>query len=130
MGIMANWLYKQHYANMLWLDSTYPVDSTGAGSERGSCSTDSGVPADVESVSADASVVYSNIKFGPIGSTFSSTGNEDTGNGGGDDDNDDDDDEETAAHYAQCGGSGYSGPTKCASGYTCKKQNDYYSQCL
>jgi len=31
--------------------------------------------------------------------------------------------------YGQCGGSGYSGCTTCASG-TCKYSNDYYSQCL
>ncbi|KAI3318137.1 carbohydrate-binding module family 1 protein [Xylariaceae sp. AK1471] len=35
----------------------------------------------------------------------------------------------TAAQYAQCAGSGYTGCTTCASPYTCKKQNDYYSQC-
>jgi cellulose 1,4-beta-cellobiosidase len=63
-------LWDDHYANMLWLDSTYPTDSTKLGSERGECPTSSGVPADVESASASASVTYSNIKFGPIGSTF------------------------------------------------------------
>ncbi|TFK34996.1 acetyl xylan esterase [Crucibulum laeve] len=36
----------------------------------------------------------------------------------------------TAAHYAQCGGIGYSGPTVCAAPYTCKAANAYYSQCL
>jgi endoglucanase len=36
----------------------------------------------------------------------------------------------TAAHYAQCGGIGYSGPTVCASPYTCTYSNAYYSQCL
>jgi cellulase len=36
----------------------------------------------------------------------------------------------TAQKWGQCGGQGYSGPTTCASGSTCKKQNDYYSQCL
>ncbi|KAF6803958.1 putative endo-1,4-beta-xylanase [Colletotrichum sojae] len=35
----------------------------------------------------------------------------------------------TAARYAQCGGNGYTGPTTCAEGYTCQKQNDWYSQC-
>jgi hypothetical protein len=35
-----------------------------------------------------------------------------------------------AAQWAQCGGIGYSGCTTCASGYTCKSLNDYYSQCL
>ncbi|KAE8365238.1 glycoside hydrolase superfamily [Aspergillus caelatus] len=33
-------------------------------------------------------------------------------------------------HYYQCGGINYSGPTTCESGYTCVKQNPYYSQCL
>ncbi|KAH9899385.1 cellulose-growth-specific protein [Cubamyces lactineus] len=36
----------------------------------------------------------------------------------------------SVAHYGQCGGSGYTGPTTCASPYTCQAQNDYYSQCL
>jgi cellulase len=36
----------------------------------------------------------------------------------------------TAQKYAQCGGQGYSGATACASGSTCTKQNDYYSQCI
>jgi endo-1,4-beta-xylanase len=36
----------------------------------------------------------------------------------------------TAAHWAQCGGVGWTGPTVCTSPYTCQKQNDYYSQCL
>ncbi|KAI0458288.1 glycosyl hydrolase family 61-domain-containing protein [Xylaria acuta] len=35
----------------------------------------------------------------------------------------------TAAQWAQCGGTGYTGCTTCASPLTCKKQNDYYSQC-
>jgi len=34
----------------------------------------------------------------------------------------------TVAAWAQCGGTGFTGCTVCASG-TCKKQNDYYSQC-
>ena len=38
--------------------------------------------------------------------------------------------EPTQTHYGQCGGKDYKGPAKCASPYTCKKQNDYYSQCL
>ncbi|KAI0835228.1 lytic polysaccharide monooxygenase [Hypoxylon sp. FL0890] len=34
----------------------------------------------------------------------------------------------SVAQYGQCGGSGYSGCTTCGQG-TCKKLNDYYSQC-
>jgi len=36
----------------------------------------------------------------------------------------------SVAKYGQCGGIGYSGPTGCQSGSTCRKTNDYYSQCL
>jgi hypothetical protein len=32
--------------------------------------------------------------------------------------------------YGQCGGQSYSGETECASGWTCTKMNDYYSQCV
>ncbi|EIN14753.1 hypothetical protein PUNSTDRAFT_48495 [Punctularia strigosozonata HHB-11173 SS5] len=35
-----------------------------------------------------------------------------------------------AAQYGQCGGIGWTGPTICASPYTCTVANDYYSQCL
>ncbi|KAF8960155.1 glycosyl hydrolase family 61-domain-containing protein [Flammula alnicola] len=36
----------------------------------------------------------------------------------------------TAAHYAQCGGQGWTGATVCAAPYTCTASNAYYSQCL
>ncbi|KAJ5094346.1 hypothetical protein N7456_010207 [Penicillium angulare] len=67
-------LWDDHYADMLWLDSDYPTNATATdpGVARGSCATDSGAPTDVESASASANVIYSNIKFGPIGSTYSS----------------------------------------------------------
>ena len=144
-------LWDDHNSNMLWLDSTYPTtdSSTTPGAARGSCDISSGVPADVEANDADAYVIYSNIKVGPLGSTFSSsssssgssssstkttttastktsstttkttstttsTGSSSTG----------------AAHYAQCGGTGWTGATTCASPYTCTAQNAYYSQCL
>ena len=44
--VMSLWDDKS--ANMLWLDSTYPVGSTQIGATRGSCSTDSGHPDQVE----------------------------------------------------------------------------------
>jgi cellulose 1,4-beta-cellobiosidase len=69
--VMSIW--DDHYANMLWLDSTYPTTKTAAGGPRGTCAVTSGVPADVESASPGASVTYSNIKFGPINSTFTAT---------------------------------------------------------
>lgn len=36
----------------------------------------------------------------------------------------------TVAHYGQCGGQGYTGPTVCAAPYTCTVSNPYYSQCI
>jgi cellulose 1,4-beta-cellobiosidase len=65
-------LWDDHYANMLWLDSSYPTDKDPEmpGVARGECDITSGVPADVESASPNAQVIFSNIKFGPIGSTF------------------------------------------------------------
>lgn len=36
----------------------------------------------------------------------------------------------TAAHWGQCAGNGWTGPTVCASPWTCTYQNDWYSQCL
>lgn len=44
--VMSMW--DDHEANMLWLDSTYPTDKTSWGGPRGSCSTSSGKPDDVE----------------------------------------------------------------------------------
>lgn len=68
-------LWDDHYSDMLWLDSTYPTNASASdpGAARGTCATDSGKPSDVESNSADASVTFSNIKFGPIGSTYQSS---------------------------------------------------------
>ncbi|KAJ2902253.1 Exoglucanase 1 [Zalerion maritima] len=126
-------LWDDHYANMLWLDSTYPVDASGPGAERGSCSTDSGVPADVEANSPDANVVFSNIKFGPIGSTFDESG---TGTGGSTTTTTSTSATATAtsgtdcsAKWGQCGGNNWSGATCCSSS-SCTYVNDWYSQCL
>ncbi|KAK7976470.1 Serine/threonine protein kinase [Apiospora arundinis] len=65
-------LWDDHYANMLWLDSSYPLDKDPStpGVGRGTCDTSSGVPADVEGKQGSSQVIYSNIKFGPINSTF------------------------------------------------------------
>ena len=32
--------------------------------------------------------------------------------------------------YGQCGGQGWTGSQSCVSGYACKAQSEYYSQCL
>ncbi|KAF7354399.1 Glucanase [Mycena venus] len=68
--VMSIW--DDYAANMLWLDAPYPPNKAASspGVTRGTCSASSGVPSQVESASPNAQVIYSNIKFGPIGSTF------------------------------------------------------------
>ena len=65
-------VWDDYAANMLWLDSEYPLDKDPSqpGVSRGPCSRDSGDPKDVEANHGDATVVFSNIKVGPIGSTY------------------------------------------------------------
>lgn len=69
--VMSVW--DDHAVNMLWLDSDYPTDvpATNPGVARGNCPVSSGTPTDVENNSPGSTVVFSNIKFGDIGSTFS-----------------------------------------------------------
>ncbi|KAF8058516.1 cellobiohydrolase I [Lyophyllum atratum] len=124
-------VWDDHAANMLWLDSSYPTtgDASKPGVARGTCAITSGIPTDVESASPNASVTFSNIKFGDIGSTYTSGGSgtsapptsstTSAGTPGA-----------TQVKYGQCGGTGYTGPTVCASGSTCQVLNPYYSQCL
>ncbi len=146
---------------MLWLDSTYPTTASAStpGAARGSCSTSSGVPSDVESAQASSKVIYSNIKFGAINSTFTYTSVYGGGSSGSTSTKTSSTSTKattsttlttstktsttttkattttsssgaTQTHWGQCAGNGYTGPTVCASPYTCQYQNDWYSQCL
>lgn len=142
--VLALSVWDDHAVNMLWLDSTFPTDkdATAPGVARGTCSTTSGAPTDLEANAPNSQVIYSNIKIGPIGSTFNSGSGTNPGTpssskapsatptsskapsatptqGSG----------ATAPLYGQCGGQGWNGATKCASG-TCKAQSQWYSQCL
>ena len=125
--VLALSIWDDYAANMLWLDSDYPTDksATSPGVARGTCSATSGVPATVESVSASASVTFSNIKFGDLGSTFSSSGSTSPSNPSGPSSPTSSapptqtSSAGTVSQWGQCGGTGYSGPTTCASGFTC-----------
>ncbi|KAH9886106.1 glycoside hydrolase [Xylariomycetidae sp. FL2044] len=69
--VMSVW--DDAYANMLWLDGEkYPLDRDASepGVARGECAVDGSTPEQVREEQADAKVTYSNIKFGPIGSTY------------------------------------------------------------
>ena len=65
-------LWDDHAANMLWLDSDYPLNkpASAPGVARGTCPTSSGKPSDVEKQHPNAGVTYSNIKFGELDSTY------------------------------------------------------------
>lgn len=126
-------LWDDHAVNMLWLDSTYPTDCTAVGCARGTCATSSGVPADVESQSPGASVTYSNIKFGPLDSTYSATGGSTGGGSGATTTTTAGGSAGGAAcsgSWGQCGGNGWTGATCCQSGWSCVFNNAWYSQCL
>jgi len=66
-------LGDDHYSHMLWLDSLYPPydeEGTGPGRERGSCGIESGEPEYLVNNQGYNEVVFSNLRFGPVGSTF------------------------------------------------------------
>ncbi|KAJ7181480.1 cellulase [Mycena crocata] len=129
--VLALSIWDDHAAGMYWLDSTYPTDAnpTTPGVARGPCSTTSGDPKTVEANQASNSVTFSNIKFGDIGTTFSTTG---SGGGGS---------TTTTAggstpsggsipDWQQCGGQNWTGSGTCGSTATCTVLNPFYSQCI
>jgi cellulose 1,4-beta-cellobiosidase len=129
--VLALSLWDDYAVNMLWLDSDFPTDGTAPGDLRGTCAITSGVPATVEADSPNAKVIFSNIKFGAIGSTFSTTGTSTgTGTGTGTSTATSGAPGATQVLFGQCGGIGFTGPTVCASGSTCQVLNPYFSQCL
>ncbi|KAJ7726335.1 cellulase [Mycena maculata] len=128
--VLALSIWDDYAAGMYWLDSTYPTNGsvTAPGVARGPCSTTSGNPTTIESTEASNSVIFSNIKWGAIGSTFSANGTTTTTTSaptgptqptGG-----------SLTKYSQCGGIGWTGSGTCVSGTTCTVLNAYYSQCL
>ncbi|EGZ25461.1 putative glycosyl hydrolase family 7 protein [Phytophthora sojae] len=64
-------LWTDNVAQCLWLDSDYPVtaDASKPGVSRGTCAKTSGVPKEVIAEQAEATVQFSNIRFGDIGTT-------------------------------------------------------------
>eukprot|EP00933_Yihiella_yeosuensis_P025646 TRINITY_DN19896_c0_g1_i1.p1 TRINITY_DN19896_c0_g1~~TRINITY_DN19896_c0_g1_i1.p1 ORF type:complete len:490 (+),score=106.30 TRINITY_DN19896_c0_g1_i1:115-1584(+) len=79
-------LWDDPIANMLWLDSKFPLDKPAGtpGVARGPCRVDTGKPKYVRRKYPTASAKFTNVKVGPINSTFAS-GSEDEGDAGSDD---------------------------------------------
>jgi len=67
-------LWADTSSNMLWLDSTTPADASAStpGAARGSCPTTGGSSQTLVSQNPTATVTFSNVKWGTIGSTTSS----------------------------------------------------------
>ncbi|KAG8841503.1 Exoglucanase 1 [Tulasnella sp. 330] len=65
-------IWDDYAVDMLWLDSDYPTtaSATAPGVARGTCATSSGKPATVEAAGGNVHVIYSDIRFGDIGSTY------------------------------------------------------------
>lgn len=109
--VLALSIWADHAAHMLWLDSDYPLDrpTSQPGVSRGTCPQSSGDPADLETSAADAVVTYSNLKWGPIGSTYSGTGSTTTtgGSGGPSTTTTTTANSAVQTRWGQCGGNGW-----------------------
>lgn len=66
-------LWDDYEVNMHWLNSPFPTDAPidKPGVARGPCSITSGKPEDVERDTPGATVVFSNVRTGTLGSTYS-----------------------------------------------------------
>jgi cellulose 1,4-beta-cellobiosidase len=65
-------LWADASSHMLWLDGTYAnANPSTPGASHGPCSTNSGNPDDIRNQQPGATVTYSNIRYGDIGSTYS-----------------------------------------------------------
>ncbi|KAK7462965.1 hypothetical protein VKT23_007546 [Stygiomarasmius scandens] len=105
-------LWNDLTGGMTWLDGVLGDDPSAPGALRGPCTA-----SDVKS-DPSASVTFSNIKIGDLNSTFKQSTSAPAPS------------KPTQVQWGQCGGIGYTGPTTCASPYTCVYTNPYYSQCI
>jgi len=63
-------LWDDHEVGMIWLDAADPYPPTKAGALRGSCNQTSGNSSFVEKYHADAYVLFSDVRYGEIGTTY------------------------------------------------------------
>ncbi|KAI0486555.1 putative endoglucanase [Xylaria cf. heliscus] len=128
----------------IWNDAGQFMDWLDSGS-NGPCSSTEGNPALIAQNNPKTHVIFSNIRWGDIGSTFNSgsstttttttttkvsttkttstttkTSVTTTTTAS----------QPSQTQWGQCGGIGWNGPSACASPYKCTKLNDYYYQCL
>lgn len=131
----------------IWNDGSQYMNWLDSGSS-GPCSSTAGNPATILAQNPTTHVVFSNIRWGDIDSTYTNP----DGSGSGTTTSSSTSITTSTAtkttttkatttttttavgatqtHWGQCGGQGWTGPTACVSGTTCQVQNAYYSQCL
>lgn len=136
----------------IWNDGSQYMNWLDSGS-NGPCSSTAGNPATILAQNPTTHVVFSNIRWGDIDSTYTNP----EGSGSGTTTSSSTSLTTSTAtkttttkattkattttttttavgaiqtHWGQCGGQGWTGPTACVSGTTCQVQNPYYSQCL
>ena len=109
-GVYFGWESYGSDANTFWYDDIAISSSrVGCGS---SASSVSATTATTTSTSTAQTISTSTTKTTSTSTTTSSASGA------------------TQTHYGQCGGVGWTGPTACASPYTCTYSSAYYSQCL
>jgi cellulase len=143
----------------IWNDNGQFMNWLDSGSS-GPCSSTEGDPAKIQAQTPEAYVTYSNIRWGDIGSTFNGTGSGGSGPSSSSTSSSISTTKSSSTttskpatttsptttskpattttsssgaaqtHWGQCGGTGYTGPSKCATPYKCTFSNPYYSQCL
>ncbi|KAM0723669.1 hypothetical protein Q7P37_000657 [Cladosporium fusiforme] len=155
-------LWDDYEVNMHWLNSPFPTDAPidKPGVARGPCSITSGKPEDVERDTPGATVVFSNVRTGTLGSTYSGVLQPGGGTGSGSSSSSSSTSRASsttsrattttsraattttrasttttaaggvAQKWEQCGGTNWNGPKTCVSGSTCTRVNDFYYQCL
>lgn len=99
---------------MNWLDS----------GNNGPCSASEGNPDLIIKNNPTTHVVFSNIRWGDIGSTFNSGSGGSTTTTTRASTTTTSSPQPTQTQWGQCGGIGWAGPQVCASPYKCTKQND------
>ncbi|KAK8090763.1 chitin binding protein [Apiospora phragmitis] len=110
----------QHYWDARSIDQTYEscIDFTVGGGGAGAAAPAPSAAAPTTSAAANAPAPTTLATQTRTATSAPAAGGDAPATGGS-----------GAALYAQCGGNGFTGASSCAEG-TCKKQNDYYSQCV
>lgn len=142
----------------IWNDNSQDMNWLDSGSS-GPCSSTAGNPSTIQAQDPGAYVTFSNIRWGDIGSTFNVGGGSSSSSTTTTTKSTttkpistqqsttrtsttttlkttttttttESSTQPTQTHWGQCGGTGWTGPTVCATGYTCQYSNPWYSQCL